>query len=170
MHQIARELVTRRLQPSRLIAGSLHLTGDRGMKGRCPVHQEDMAGRRLVACLSLRWLRASCAVASAVLRPAGRAERVGYFGALDATRELDRGRAGRGLVRAGSAAAGPAFRFVLVSVLRGQCPWLSVRSGGWEPAGTDIWRTVSLRQTSSSGIYAGQRPYEGAGRSGLTKK
>ena len=42
-----------------------------------------------------------------------------------------------GLVCAGSAAAGPAFRFVLVSVLRGQCPWLSVRSGGWEPAGTD---------------------------------
>ena len=74
---------------------------------------------------------------------------------------------GRGLVRVGSAAAGSVFRFVLVSVLRGQCPWLSARSGGWEPAGTDIWRTASLRQTSSSGIYAGQMPYEGAGRSGL---
>ena len=107
------------------------------MKGRCPVHQEDMVGRRLVACLSFRWLQASCAVASAVLRPAGRAARAGYFGALDAARELDRGRAGPGLVRVGSAAAGPVFRFVLVSVLRGQCPWLSVRSGGWEPAGTD---------------------------------
>ena len=55
-----------------------------------------MAGRRLVACLSLRWLQASYAVASAVLRPAGRAERAGYFGALDAARELDRGRAGPG--------------------------------------------------------------------------
>lgn len=96
-----------------------------------------MVGRRLVACLSFRWLQASCAVASAVLRPAGRAARAGYFGALDAARELDRGRAGPGLVRVGSAAAGPVFRFVLVSVLRGQCPWLSVRSGGWEPAGTD---------------------------------
>ncbi len=30
---------------------------------------------------------------------------------------------------------GPAFRFVLVSLLRGRCPWLSVRSSGWEPAG-----------------------------------
>jgi hypothetical protein len=38
----------------------------------------------------------------------------------------------------GEQGAGPAFRFVLVSVLREQCPWLSVRSGGWEPAGTDI--------------------------------
>ena len=33
---------------------------------------------------------------------------------------------------------GPAFRFVLVSVLRGRCRWLSVRSGGGERAGTDI--------------------------------
>ena len=30
------------------------------------------------------------------------------------------------------------YRFVLVSVLRGQCPWLSVRSGGWEATGTGI--------------------------------
>jgi len=56
----------------------------------------------------------------------------------DAARELGRGRAGPGLVRVLVAAAGLAFRFVLVSVLRGQCPWLSVRSGGWEPASTDI--------------------------------
>ena len=32
----------------------------------------------------------------------------------------------------------PASRFVLVSVLRGQRPWLSVQSGGWAPKGTDI--------------------------------
>ena len=32
----------------------------------------------------------------------------------------------------------PVLKFVLVSVLGGQCPWLSVRSGGWEPAGTDV--------------------------------
>jgi hypothetical protein len=32
-------------------------------------------------------------------------------------------------------AEGSAFRFVLVTMLRGQCPWLSVRSGGWESAG-----------------------------------
>ncbi len=94
-----------------------------------PGTQEDMAGRRL---------QASCAVASAVPRLAGRAAGAGYFGALDAARELDRGRAGPGLVRVGSAAAEPAFRFVLVSVLGGQCPWLSVRSGDWEPVGTDI--------------------------------
>jgi hypothetical protein len=31
--------------------------------------------------------------------------------------------------RLAGAGRGPAFRFVLVSVLRGQCPWLSVRSG-----------------------------------------
>ncbi len=31
----------------------------------------DMASRRLVTCLSLRWLQASCAVASVVLRPLG---------------------------------------------------------------------------------------------------
>ena len=84
-----------------------------------PGTQEDMAGRRL---------QASCAVASAVPRLAGRAAGAGYFGALDATRELDRGR-GPGPVRLGSAAAEPAFRFVLVSVLGGLCPWLSVRSG-----------------------------------------
>jgi hypothetical protein len=30
-----------------------------------------------------------------------------------------------------------AFGFVLVSVVRGRCPWLSVRVGRWEPAGTD---------------------------------
>jgi len=47
--------------------------GRRRSKGRCPVHQEYMAGRCPVACLSLRWLRAPCAVASAVLLPAGRA-------------------------------------------------------------------------------------------------
>jgi hypothetical protein len=45
--------------------------------------------------------------------------------------------------------AGPAFRFVLVSVLRGPCPRLSVLSGGWEPAGTDIQRTASLRPNYS---------------------
>jgi hypothetical protein len=81
---------------------------------------------------------ASCAVASAVPRLAGRAAGAGYFGVLDAARELDRGRAGPGLVRVGSAEAVPALRFVLVSLLGGQCPWLSVRSGDWEPVGTDI--------------------------------
>jgi hypothetical protein len=96
---------------------------------------------------SLRWLQASFAVASVVLRPAGRATLTGYFGALDAVRELDRRRAGPGLMHIGSAPVGSAFRFALVSVLRGQCPWLSVRPGGWEPAGTDIWRTASWRQT-----------------------
>jgi len=100
----------------------------KGTAGQCLV----------VACLALRRLQVSCAVTSAVLRPAGRAARAGYFSALNAARELDRGHAGPGLVRVGSEAAGPAFRFVLVSVLRGQCPWLSVRSGGWEPAGTDV--------------------------------
>jgi hypothetical protein len=30
---------------------------------------------------------------------------------------------------------GPIFRFVLVSMVRGRCPWLSVRVGGWEPTG-----------------------------------
>ena len=98
------------------------------MKGRCLVHQEDMAGRPWR--LPSSGCRPSCVVASAVLRLAGRAARAGYFGALDAARKLDRGRVGPGLVRVGSAAAEPAFRFVLVSVLRGPCPWLSVRSGG----------------------------------------
>ena len=32
---------------------------------------------------------------------------------------------------------GQTLRFMLVSVLRGQCPWLSVRSGGRKPVGTD---------------------------------
>jgi hypothetical protein len=32
----------------------------------------------------------------------------------------------------------PAFRSVLVNALRGRCPWLSVRQGGQEPAGTNI--------------------------------
>ena len=32
---------------------------------------------------------------------------------------------------------GPAFRFVLVSALRGRCPWLSVRASGREPVGTE---------------------------------
>jgi hypothetical protein len=32
--------------------------------------------------------------------------------------------------RAAEPGEGPAFRFVLVGALRGQCPWLSVRSGG----------------------------------------
>jgi len=32
----------------------------------------------------------------------------------------------------------PALRFVLVRVFCGRCPWLSVRSGGWDRAGTDI--------------------------------
>jgi hypothetical protein len=48
-------------------SGSLHLTGDRGMKGRCPVHREDMAGRRLWhACgyggcrRRVRWPQLSC--------------------------------------------------------------------------------------------------------------
>lgn len=95
-----------RHQPPRLIAACLHLAGDRGMKGRCPVHQEYMAGRRPVACLSLRWLHAWCAVASTVvLRPAGRAARAGYGGVLEAAREQDRGGAGPGLVRVRSAAA-----------------------------------------------------------------
>jgi hypothetical protein len=61
--------------------------------------------RLVVACLSLRRLQASYAVVSAVLRPAGRAARAGYFGALDAARELNRGRAGPRLVRVGSPVA-----------------------------------------------------------------
>ncbi len=75
------------------------------MKGRCPVHQGYMAGRRPVACLSLRWLHASCAMASAALRPAGRAARAGYGRVLDAAHEQNRGHAGPGLMRVRSAAA-----------------------------------------------------------------
>ena len=75
------------------------------MKGRCPVHQGYMAGRRPVACLSLRWLHASYAVASAALRPAGRAARAGYGRVPDAAHEQNLGHAGPGPMRVGSAAA-----------------------------------------------------------------
>jgi hypothetical protein len=192
----------------RLIAGCLHLTGDRDMKGRCPVHQEYMAGRCPVVCVSLRWLHASCAVASAALRPAGRphvpvtaeswtprmsriADVPDRGWCVFAARQLSTGFGGehwRAVPRGGNGVGGgaacllvpaagrqpgqvvelrrgpagivpcgafrsavawplrcaaepgavPAFRFVLVSVLRGLCPWLSVRVGGWEPASTDI--------------------------------
>jgi len=58
-----------------------------------------------VACLSLRWLHASCAVASVAMRPAGRAARAAYGRVLDAAHEQNRGHAGPGLMRVRSAAA-----------------------------------------------------------------
>jgi len=78
---------------------------DRGMKGRCPIHQGYMAGWRPVAYPSLRWLHASCAVASAALRPAGRAARAGYRRVLNAAHEQNRRHAGPALMRVRSAAA-----------------------------------------------------------------
>ena len=55
---------------------------------------------------------------------------------------------------------GPAFRFVLVSALRGRCPWLSVRASGREPVGTEPntchyqrKRPATLRKRSLAGRF-----------------
>jgi hypothetical protein len=161
---------------ARLMAGCLRPGGDSGMRGRCPVYREDMAGRRLVACLSLRWLRVVCGgFGCPAARGAGRTCRDTGFGGEHRRTVPRRGNGASGggvparacsrpaarvgdgaatrrwwraLCRVGlsvccavarrrAAGAGevPAFRFVLVSVFRGRCPWLSVRAGGWGAGG-----------------------------------